>query len=101
VPTLTLSANYYLSIPFDVNVPILRVTGSVQYRVESDHPINVYIVDPQGLAEFSQGVAFHFYDRAEGVLQHSNKLRLPIRGQAYLLISNPNPNPTAVHYDIS
>ena len=72
----------------------------MRYLVESENPVDVFLVDQQGLSEYDQGLLFHFYDGAERVWEHEKRLRLAFRGEAYLLIVNSAPDPTAVHYEI-
>lgn len=94
VPTLTLQPSKYLAIP----LPTKFIFG-IQYHVEAERAINIYVVDDTGLLVFQQGGSFHRYDSVEGVLQHTNYIQLR-QGIYHLIIMNPGGEPIAIHYQI-
>ena len=94
VPTLTLQGSKYLTI----QLPTAFVFG-IQYHVESEKAINIYVVGGTGLLAFQQGVQFVRYESVEGVTQHSKYIQLR-QGVYHLLIVNPSREPTAIHYQI-
>lgn len=106
MPAFTLGANGDVRLPF-FPVPervLLGASrnGTIHYSVESEYPVNIYIADHMGLAEFAQGVEFLTYDARIGVMAHNNNIVLPLTGQAYyLIIVNTNPYPIAVYYQLT
>ena len=102
MPTLTLQPYHKLPIPFNAYIRFfLERYSRISYRVEAEHPVDVHIVDSQGLAQFNQGLEFFSYQSFYGLPVVNNTLSLPFQGVGYLIIFNPNPNPTAIHYEIS
>ena len=96
VPTLSLRPKYHLAVT--IQNPFW---GGVSTRVESEHPIDVYIVDETGLSNFRTGLQFSRYDGIEGTTLWDKRIRLPFSGRGYLLLVNSGVSPVAIHYEIS
>ena len=99
VPTLTLQQRYHIAIPIQSGI-LDPLFGMWLPRIESEYPVNVYVVDPQGLADYQKALPFGRYDTAEGVTTFYKSLRLA-QGTYYLLVSNSGNQPTALHYVVS
>lgn len=97
VPTLTLQGKSHIALPF--KTPSLVLFRIQPYRVESEHPVNVCVVDQNGLTDFRAGRACHRYVSAEGIHQFREWFRVK-PGEYFLLIINQNSGDTAVHYEV-
>ena len=96
VPTLTLPANKHLRIRLK-----LRSQGLVRFHVEASMPVNTYIFDEDGIAEFH---ATGIYDMSYGGFIrrkiHDQTVRLFLNGAWFLIILNPQRSSVAVHYEV-
>jgi len=107
MPARTLPGMTHIIYPFDL-IPVWERTwlgkrvvsgGTVRFRVESDRPVIVYVVDPSGLAEFESHVPFASYYTAKNVTHSANYIRLPTNSVGYLLVVNDQQQPAAVFYE--
>ena len=102
--TTTISINSNLRIPVDTNSSILSLYGGgdIRLRIESEYPIDVYVVDGEGLADFSAARGFNTLWKARGIQNLVQRVHArPRKGMTYVILLNQGPNPTAVHYEVS
>lgn len=95
VPTRTLDANMHLSLRF----PVPR-RGRIKFHVEAELPVNTYILDSEGINEFYARHGIPSYGGFTNRRNHDQRIQLPFRGDCYLIILNPHPEPVAVHYEV-
>ncbi len=78
--------------------------GSIDYYVEADRPVTTFIVDKAGLEEFyDKGTeeVTSYYGGFPHRKVHDEQIRLPFKGDLYLLIINDDDkNPVAVFYSV-
>ncbi len=102
MPVVTIPPQYHLNIlvPHGATSGIMRmISGGVRVKIESEHPVDVYIVDRNGLAAFEAGRAFdNFYTARATHIDQFVSIPLPI-DVPYVVISNPGPQPAAVYYE--
>jgi len=72
-------------------------SGMIRFTIESDIPVESYIVRPGGLEYFDEGSAtFKYYGGFPNARrQHAQTLRLPFEGKWHLLIINRDEEDTA------
>ncbi len=78
-------------------------SGTIRFTLESDIPVETYIVRPAGLEFFDQGSnTFKYYGGFPDSRRHqSQTLRLPFEGKWHLLIVNRNDEDSAtVDYSV-
>jgi hypothetical protein len=68
-------------------------------RVVASLPVDVFMVDGEGLAAFASGQSFASWGGSTSLRDHSLSVVLPARPQWILLIKNPSPVAAAVQYD--
>ena len=95
MPTQTFPANTYLSFEYNFH----RI-GTIKFYVESEFPIDTFIVDMHGYNEFQSGREYTTYGGFNNREEHRQELRVPYEGYWYLIIHNPQPNASAVHYEV-
>jgi hypothetical protein len=72
----------------------------VKIQVFATQSVNVYVVDAEGLANYTQrGEPKPSWFVSEGRLRHAFPLQLPPRPQWFLLITNPSDAAVTVNYD--
>jgi len=98
MPTALLKPNSHLRVRYWV-----PRGGLIEYSVEASRPVDTFILDEQGLKEFSKrgSDVYSYYGGFPNRYEHSQELRLPFRGVWYLVINNPHRESVAVHYDVS
>jgi hypothetical protein len=97
VPTQTLPAGMHIHFSFN-----LRTRDSIIFYVESEFPVNTYVVDQTGLDNFKQGLQFTYYGGFLNQTIHRNRVRIPFAGIWYFIIDNPSTyQSTAIHYEVS
>ena len=72
-----------------------------KYLVESEHPVDTFLLDDEELAKFDDGkevVSFGGFDERR---VHRARAKLPYGGKWNLVISNTSKESTAVYYEIS
>jgi hypothetical protein len=75
----------------------------VGLRVEASSPVNVYVVGPDLIDTFKQGIREDSSTwKFKGVTKLEKKLDLPFspRSDWYLVIRNRGPESAAIHYDL-
>ena len=73
----------------------------MEFEVEADRPVNTYVVDREGLEQFSHGrPEFPAYGGFARRKRHFQEVRLPFRGPWYLIVLNPSDKPATVHYQV-
>jgi hypothetical protein len=76
----------------------------IEYSVEADRPVSTFILDEAGLQEFMKkgGDVYSYYGGFHRRRSHHQELRLPFKGDWYLVIENEDDKePAAVHYEVS
>ncbi len=97
VPTQTLPAGTHIYFSFNN----LRLRDDVSFYVESEYPVNTYLVDEEGFANFRNGNQFNYYGSFLNQKEHRNRVRVPHQGNWYFIIDNPSQyQNTAIHYDV-
>jgi len=97
MPTFTLGPNEHERIKFQV-----PKDHWVEFNVEADRPVDVWIVDREGLRQFYEvEKTIECYYRRLRSKQHHEEIELPFRGSWWLLIVNRDEeHSVAVHYDV-
>lgn len=96
VPTQTLLANHHIYFTFNN----LRYRDSISFHVESEYPVNTYLVDDEGFNNFREGNEFTYYGGFRNQREHQDRIRVPHEGNWYLIIDNPQYQSTAIHYEV-
>ena len=97
VPTQTLPAKTYIYFSFN-----LRLRDSVTFYVESEFPVNTYLVDEEGFINYEKGVTFSSFGGFINQREHRSRVRIPHEGKWYFIINNTDQyQNTAVHYEVS
>jgi hypothetical protein len=100
MPIATIKPGQDLKIRFPV--PKSRV---IEYEVEADRPVSTWVLDEEGLHQFSSKHSddvTSYYGGFHRRYRHQQELRLPFSGWWYLVIDNlDDKNPVAVHYEVS
>lgn len=99
MPTLTLQAGQYIHFDYTLRHGIGR-RDTIRFYVESERPIDTYVVDEHAFGDFAAGREFTSFGGAEKVTEHRGAVRVPYDGHWYLIISNGGNEPTAVHYEV-
>src|SRR6266702_1904733 len=94
VSVLTLKGQHHIVLAY--NVP---ANGRVRFEVESETPTNTIVLDGQGLALFKAGQPYVPFGGLPMLQQHRQELTLPFQGTWFLVILNPLPTSTAVHFN--
>lgn len=80
-----------------------RKSGIFEFELDSDRPVQTYIVGPRALERFEEGSKnFKYWGGFPDARKHQKqKVWIPFSGPVYLIISNPDPYQTAeVEYEI-
>lgn len=101
MPIATIKPGKDLRIKFPV--PRGRV---IEYEVEAEHPVSTWVLDEEGLQQFSRkrgdDTISSYYGGFHRRYNHRQELRLPFTGWWYLVIENlEGRKPVAVHYEVS
>lgn len=98
MPLTTLEPDTHLKIRY--TVPRKRM---IEYHVVANHPVDTYILDEEGLAEFYAGEEYiQSYGGFTRRLKHKQELGLPFGGWWYLIIKNPDQDQSvSVYYEVS
>ncbi len=72
-----------------------------RYLVQSEHPVDTYMLDDEELAKFGDGKEVMSFGGFDERRVHRMRARLPYGGKWNLVIANPSKEPTAVYYEIS
>jgi len=100
MPVSTIKAGKDLIIKF--RVPKSRI---IEYVVEAERPVSTWVLDEEGLRQFSNKRVENvdsYYGGFHRRLNHQQELKLPFTGSWYLAIENlDDKNATAVHYEVS
>jgi len=100
MPTQTLPAQHYIHFSYNFQSGFFR-TNLIKFYVESEFPVDTYIVDLLGLQNFQAGRAFTTYGGLINAIEHRQEIRVPYEGEWYLIINNKGYQPTAIHYEVS
>jgi hypothetical protein len=99
MPTVTIKPGKDLRVRFQV--PRSRV---IEYAVEAEHPVTTWVLDEEGLQQFSTrslDEVTSYYGGFHKRYTHHQELRLPFTGWWYLVIENLDGHQsTAVHYEV-
>jgi hypothetical protein len=87
--------NQTLSVPYT-----LAANANALVWVLANVPVDVFMVDPQGLEAFQNNQQFVSWGGSTGLLQHSLSLVLPWRPKWHLLIRNGANVEANVQYDL-
>jgi len=102
---VTLLPGYYVKILVDVNAKVLAVFSNVTIQMESEHAVDVFIVDNDGLNKFEkQQPTFPIYYNQDGIsaLTTSLKLSIPQGQMAWVVIQSKTQYPyTALYYNVT
>jgi hypothetical protein len=99
MPVALIKPNSHLKIKY----PVPR-GRRIEYEVESDKPVTTYVLDEEGLDQFYNGRAEYitsYYGGFSGRRKHYQQLKLPFKGDWYLVIKNDQDKAVAVHYEVS
>jgi hypothetical protein len=99
MPLVAIKPGKYLQVKY----PVPR-NRWVEYEVEADRPVSTFILDETGLQEFMKKGAdvYSYYGGFHRRRNHHQELRLPFKGDWYLVIENEDDKePVAVHYEVS
>ena len=78
------------------------LSGGVKISVESERPIDVFVVDSASLADFDAVRAFNAIYTAREILRVSQTVRVPFtEGTVYVILRNSRRDPTAVYYEVT
>jgi hypothetical protein len=82
---------------------IVPSTGIIEYHVEAEHPVTTFVLDDEGLEEFTRAVRIRsYYGGFTNRRRHDEEVHFPFRsGYWYLVIVNERHQPTAVYYQVS
>ena len=72
-----------------------------KYLVQSEHPVDTYMLDDEELAKFNDGKEVTSFGGFDERRVHRGRAKLPYGGKWNLVILNPSKEPTAVYYEIS
>lgn len=86
---VTLPPNKTLSVPY-----MFTPNATVWICVRSNQPVDVFMVDAEGLAAFQRNEMFVSWGGSTGRLEHSLSVFLPSRAQWNLLIKNKSTQAT-------
>ena len=100
MPTQTLPAQNYIYFSYNFQRRFLGV-NLIKFYVESQFPIDTYVVDQAGLQNFQSGLNFTTYGGLINATEHKQDVRGLHEGAWYLIINNKGHQPTAVHYEVS
>jgi hypothetical protein len=98
MPVALIKPNKHLRVKYKV-----PRNGLVDYSVEADRPVTTFIVDDEGLKEFyGRGDEVHsYYGGFPNRRWHQQELKLPFKGNWYLIILNEDDkNPAATWYNV-
>lgn len=101
---VTLQPRYYIKVLVDVHVKVLAIISNVSIHIEAEHPVNVFVVDDEGLRAFESGQpSYPVYYTQQGIsaLTTSLNLRIPQGQVAWVVIQGVVQPYTAVHYEVS
>lgn len=101
MPTQTLPARNYVYITFEFSSVGWLHQSRINYYVESERPVDTWIVDEQGFHQFQNGQLFTYFGGFQNTLEHRQEIRVPQAGIWYLIIHNLGYEPTAIHYEAS
>ncbi len=104
MPVATIPANHHIRIPVGgASRGLLRMlSGGVKISVESERPIDVFVVDSASLADFDAVRAFNAIYTAREILRVSQTVRVPFtEGTVYVILRNSRRDPTAVYYEVT
>ncbi len=100
MPTQTLIANHYTYFTFNFPSGFSFRRASISYYVESEYPIDTYIVDDIGFQNFQAGQAFTYQGGFLNTTIHRQHVRPPHDGNWYLILNNKQNVNTAIHYEV-
>ncbi|MBA7687717.1 hypothetical protein ES703_96183 [subsurface metagenome] len=100
MPTQTLPAQHYIHFSYNFQSGFFR-TNLIKFYVESEFPVDTYIVDLLGLQNFQAGREFTSYGGLINAIEHRQEIRAPREGSWYLIINNKGYQPTAIHYEVA
>ena len=100
MPTQTLPAQHYIYFSYNFRSGLLRV-NLIKFYVESEFPIDTYVVDQAGLQDFQSGRQFTTHGGLINAFEHKQEIRVPHEGDWYLIVNNKGNQSTAVHSEVS
>lgn len=96
MPTEMLEPNKHLRIRFAPGR-----NRRVRYFVEADKPVTTFLLDPDELERFYEGVpSVRSFGGQSRRRRHEGRVQLPSDDDWYFLIVNEGADPVAVHYDL-
>ena len=72
----------------------------LRYLVQSEHPVDTFMLDDEELAKFNDGKEVTSFGGFDERRVHMGRAKLPYGGKWNLVILNPSKEPTAVYYEI-
>ena len=75
MPTQTLPAQYYIYFSFSFQSGFLRA-NFIKYYVESEFPIDTFIVDVAGFQNFQNGREYTYYGGLINATEHRQQIRI-------------------------
>jgi hypothetical protein len=100
MPTQILPAQHYIYFSYSFRSGFLRA-NLIKFHVESEFPIDTYILDVAGFQNFQNGREFTYYGGLINATEHRQQIRVPHEGAWYLIVHNKGHQPTAIHYEVS
>ncbi len=99
----TLDRNHFVSIPVDVNSKLFAFLSNITLRVDSEYPVDVFVVNGDEFAAFQAGRQFNTFYSARGITRFTQNVfaRVPSGQLAYVIIQNVGAQRTAVYYEVS
>lgn len=104
VPTQTLQARHYLHFAYsftNYQVQGWLIKAIIKYYVESELPVDTYVVDEEGFQNFLRGLHFNSYGGFINTTIHRQEVRISHEGNWHFIIQNSSHAPTAIHYEVS
>jgi hypothetical protein len=98
MPLTRLRGDEYVSLEFKP-----RKSGTFEFELDADRPVQTYIVGPKALERFEEGSkSFKYWGGFPEARKHQKqKVWIPFSGPVYLIIANPDPHQTAeVEYEV-
>jgi len=94
----SLENNLYEIIEYNIRAYRGR-NPRIRFKVESEYPISIHLVDVTGVEDFEKNEQFDTYASRDDTTYFETKITLPHTGRWFLIMRNDGGNTTCVYYE--
>lgn len=99
MPVFSLEDNSHEIIEYNIR-PYRGRNPRIRFKVESEYPISIYLVDTLGVEQFNNNERFDVYVSRDDTTCFETKITLSHTGRWFLIMENIGDNKTCVYYEV-